>query len=68
MENYQTGINFKETKCIPRNYMKGMMNSNYNLGEYRQKYLHTSTAESMYNNFVKYLQRGSHIGKYEPPK
>jgi hypothetical protein len=51
MENYQSGIN-----------THGL---GYNLGEYREKYNHISTAQNMYNNFVKYLPRGSHIGKYE---
>jgi hypothetical protein len=68
MENYQPGIKLKDMNYIPRNYGKESFNSNYSLGEYRQKYLNISTAQGSYNDFMRNLPRGSHIGKYQPLK
>jgi hypothetical protein len=53
MENYKLGIKFKDS---------------YNLGEYKQKYLNISTAQTNYNIFMRNVSQGSHIGKYEPLK
>jgi hypothetical protein len=66
MENYKIETN--EIKYLSKDYGIGMRTLGYNLNNYREKYNHTSTAESRYNNFIKYLPRGSHIGKYGPLK
>jgi hypothetical protein len=68
MENYKAGIQLKDMNYISRNYGKGSFNSNYSLGEYRQKYLNTPASVNIYNDFMRNLPRGSHIGKYEPLK
>jgi hypothetical protein len=65
MENYQSGIDMR--KYISKGNLNGS-GSNYNLGEYRQKYIGNSSAENMYNNLMKFLPRGGHIGKYEALK
>jgi len=63
MENYKSGIDLSKYTS-----KENLMSASYNLGEYRQKYSHTSTAESRYNNFMRLIPTGSHIGKYEPLK
>ena len=57
MANYK--IETYEIKSLSKDYI---------LGNYRQKYDHISTAESIYNNFIKFIPRGNHIGRYEPLK
>jgi hypothetical protein len=66
MENYRLEIN--NVKYLSKDSGIGMRNSGYNLNNYRQEYTHISTAESIYNNFMKFMPRGSHIGKYAPLK
>lgn len=66
MENYKLVTN--EIKYLPKYSLAGMRSSGYDLNNYRAKYNHISRAESMYNNFIKFIPRGSHLGKYRPLK
>lgn len=66
MENYK--LETKEVKYLSKDYGIKMMSLGYNLNNYREKYNHISTAESMYNNLMKFIPRGSHLGNYKPLK
>ena len=62
MENYKSGID--NMNYLPKSCGRGMVSIDYNFGEYRQKYIGNTSAESLYNSLINFLPKGNHIGNY----
>ena len=56
MENYKSGMS--DINYLSKNYVNSMSN----MGSVN------ASAENVYNNLIKYLPRGSHIGNYNNSK
>jgi hypothetical protein len=62
MENYTSEINCMNS--LYKNSGGDVMSVNYGLGECSQKYTGNISSENLYNNLIKSVSRGNHMGNY----
>ena len=63
MENYKSRIN--DMNYLPKSCGMDITSADYNFGEYRQKYIGNTSAESLYNSLINFFPKGNHIGNYK---